>query len=214
MKTTCEAKTRAGTPCKRAPMANGRCSLHGGKTPGGIASPQFKTGKYSKYLPSRLLERYQVAAKDSDLLALREDIALIDARISDLLSRVDTGESGALWSEARKAFEDFRVANATKNADKMRTALMDLDSALERGITDYRAWNEVGQAIEQRRKLVESERKRLVEMQQMITSEQAMSLVAALTASVKEHVTDSATLSAIQAEFIRLASRSNSITTD
>ena len=29
----CGAKTRAGTPCKRFARKNGRCNLHGGKTP-------------------------------------------------------------------------------------------------------------------------------------------------------------------------------------
>jgi hypothetical protein len=30
-------------------MANGRCKLHGGKTPGGVNSKNFKHGKYSIY---------------------------------------------------------------------------------------------------------------------------------------------------------------------
>jgi hypothetical protein len=37
----CGAKTRAGTPCKRPAMPNGRCRLHGGLTP-------IKHGRYSK----------------------------------------------------------------------------------------------------------------------------------------------------------------------
>jgi hypothetical protein len=39
----CGAKTRAGTPCKRPAMVNGRCRLHGGLTP-------IKHGRYSKVL--------------------------------------------------------------------------------------------------------------------------------------------------------------------
>lgn len=31
---TCGAKTRQGTPCKKAPLKNGRCRLHGGKSTG------------------------------------------------------------------------------------------------------------------------------------------------------------------------------------
>lgn len=29
----CGAKTRSGSPCKKFAMPNGRCMLHGGKTP-------------------------------------------------------------------------------------------------------------------------------------------------------------------------------------
>ena len=31
----CGAKTRKGTPCKGPAMKNGRCRMHGGKSPGG-----------------------------------------------------------------------------------------------------------------------------------------------------------------------------------
>ncbi|HEX8231006.1 MAG TPA: HGGxSTG domain-containing protein [Chloroflexia bacterium] len=51
----CNAKTRAGTPCKRSPMFFGRCNLHGGKSLSGIAHPGYKHGFYSKYLPYRAL---------------------------------------------------------------------------------------------------------------------------------------------------------------
>lgn len=33
-KKICGAKTRSGEPCKNAPMANGRCRMHGGKSTG------------------------------------------------------------------------------------------------------------------------------------------------------------------------------------
>jgi hypothetical protein len=49
MQAFCGARTRRGTPCKRAPRLNGRCSLHGGKSLAGFAHPQYKHGIYSKY---------------------------------------------------------------------------------------------------------------------------------------------------------------------
>src|SRR6187399_1656871 len=94
----CGAKTRQGDTCQRPGMPNGRCHLHGGKSLGGVASPSFTTGKYSKYLPTRMLDRYHEAAEDHELIALREDVALLDARIADMLQRVDTGESGEIWA--------------------------------------------------------------------------------------------------------------------
>ncbi len=47
----CNAKTRAGTPCKNWGMRNGRCRMHGGKSYGGYASPRLKHGWYSTYFP-------------------------------------------------------------------------------------------------------------------------------------------------------------------
>jgi len=47
----CGARTRNGESCKRRPNHKGRCHLHGGKSLGGIAHPNFKHGRYSKYVP-------------------------------------------------------------------------------------------------------------------------------------------------------------------
>lgn len=44
----CGAKTRKGTPCRRAPLeGRKRCKLHGGATPRGPESPHFRHGRYS-----------------------------------------------------------------------------------------------------------------------------------------------------------------------
>ena len=94
----CGAKTKQsedGHPCKRyvTPGAT-RCRMHGGKSLTGIAHPRFKHGKYVKHMPGRLTEKYEEARSDSELLAMREELSLIDARIKDLL------ESGFTAAEA------------------------------------------------------------------------------------------------------------------
>jgi hypothetical protein len=58
--------------------------------------------------------------------------------------------------------------------------------------------------IEQRRKLTESERRRLVDRQSSISSERAMALVGALVASVQAHVSDANAQKAISADISRL----------
>ena len=58
--------------------------------------------------------------------------------------------------------------------------------------------------VEQRRKLVESERRRLVELQQTITVERALVLVGAIAGIIKAHVKDRAMLAAISADLERL----------
>lgn len=205
----CTAKSkRTGQRCTRPAMI-GRtvCYHHGGKTLTGTAAPGFKTGRYSKYLPTRLIERYEEAASDPDLLGLREDIALLDSRLSDLLKRVDTGESGALWNKARSALTAFNAARTAGDATAMQEALTDLQRAISRGVSDYAAWHEIGDVIEQRRKLVESERKRLIELQQILTIEKAMLLVGALSEIVRRHVADRGQLAAISQDIHALLNR-------
>ena len=195
MKCTAKAKSTQKRCTRWAMKGTTVCYVHGGPTPRGIASPNFKTGRYTKEIPDRLVEKYQESISDPDLLALSAEISLVDARLSDLLSRVDTGESGALWKQAQAAFIDFRSANAAGDQDKMTSALSELNRILNLGVDDYKAWREVGDVIEQRRKLVESERKRRTEMESMITAERQMLLIAGILGVIRENVTDKTTLS-------------------
>lgn len=201
----CGAKTRTGQPCKTPAMPNGRCRMHGGKHPGGIAAARFKDGRHSKYLPARLSGRYAEAMADSALLELRAEVALVDARLGDLLTRVDTGESGALWTslgQARRELIAAKQAGALIEQTKWINAILDL---IARGHADYAAWSEIGQVLEQRRRLVESERKRQIEMQQTITAEKAMLLIGAILGVIRDNVTDRKQLNAISTAIVGLA---------
>jgi hypothetical protein len=183
-------------------MTNGRCRLHGGLTPVGAALPQFKNGKHSKYMPARLLERYRDGIADPELLSLRSDIALTDARLSDVLERVDTGESGHAWNQAKDA---YKLLMSTKPGDSGIGKIM-LGEIINKGLADYAAWHEVGDLLEQRRRLVESEQKRLVAAQQMVTTEQVMTFITAIVDSVRRNVSDQSILNAISLDISKLIS--------
>jgi hypothetical protein len=181
-----------------------RCRLHGGKTPGGLASPHIKTGDRSRYLPARLAQHYLAAENDPHLLSLRNDIALMDTRLIDLLGRVDTGEAGRHWAKLNQAWTEFKRAKRRDDDDALAIALDNLEQLITTGHADYTAWAEIAQAVEQRRKLVESERRTLVDLQQMITAERATKLIAAFTGIVKEYVDDRRTFNAIAADIRKL----------
>lgn len=181
-------------------MPNGRCRMHSGGALAGMASPTFKTGRYSKLLPERMLARYEEAKDDPELLELRNEIGVLDARLADVLKRVDTGESGRLWARLRETYEALREAQATGDADKARDHARRLGQLIESGSSDWAAWAEVRSLIDQRRRTVESERKRLVEMQQMITQERAMVLMTAVVDVIRRNVSDRGALAAISAD--------------
>jgi len=200
----CQAhSTRTGEQCKKH-ASKGRtvCFKHGGKTPRGLASPHTRHGRHSKDLPTRLAARYQEARSDAALLELRDEVSLIDARLSDVLGRVDTGESGRLWRQLRAAWAQLQECRNDPAA--FAGALNTVGALITTGEADWAAWADVRTLIQERRALVESERKRLVEMQHVLTAEQATLLMAALTAAIGKHITDHATLTAITAEFERL----------
>jgi hypothetical protein len=154
---------------------------HGGRSLSGPASPSYAHGKYSKFLPTRLAARYAAAERDPQLLSLQSELALTDARLADLLSRVDTADHQQRWQELGHAYDRLQVAHLSGDQSAMGEALAALGAQITAGEADFRLWNEIGKTMELRRKLAETEQKRLVTSQQMINSTEAMVLIARLT---------------------------------
>lgn len=155
-KRVCGAKNRKGGTCGNAPMPNGRCKFHGGMSLVGPASGTFKHGRHSILLKDikGLGANYERALADPDLLSLTAEIAITDARISDLLERVST--------------------------TKRKQAGASLD-----GI-----WPQLENLVENRRKLVDTESKRMKDLHAMVSVDRVMLIVSYLADSVKKHVKD------------------------
>lgn len=197
----CNAKTRSGATCKnKAINGTSKCRMHGGASLVGIASPTFKSGRYSKDMPTRLAARYAEALADPQLLELRAEIALVGTRQCELLTHLDAGLSLQHWKDAQAAHGDLLAAIRAKDSAALQTAIAALGDALGAGMGDYAVWQEIIEMTEQRRRLVESEHKRLVAMQQMITAEQAMALLARVTETIRKHVSDPIILAAVAAD--------------
>lgn len=208
----CTAKAKStGERCRRRAVTGYTvCQVHGAGSPlqgrpGGRPIEARTGGRYSKYLPARLVSRFEEMTRDAELLAMRDDIALVDARIADLMARVDTGEAGKWWSEMRASYGALSDALRRKDNESIAIALRDLNVTINKGNSDYASWNEITGLLEQRRKLVESEQKRVLAAQHTLRLDEAARLMAALTSAVREHVTDPVTLGRIEQEFIRLS---------
>lgn len=182
-------------------MANGRCYLHGGKSLVGPASPQYVNGRYSKHLPTRIAAAYRDAQADPDLISVRDEIALVDARTNEVLSRLDSKEAAAHWLQLKGLVDLFRSGTA----DKRLEAADALSAWSVEALSDYAVWSEVLDLMERRRKLAETESKRLAAMGQMITSERAMILLAHVVDICRRNVKDRNELSAISREIGQLA---------
>lgn len=197
--------------CKRHAVSGySVCQVHGAGSPlqgrpGG--TPVRKAGgRYSKRLPSRLLEKYEEAINDDELLSTRDDIAVVDARITDLLLRVDTGEASKHWFAASSALNDLTKAIRKSDTEGMASSINELKYNIGKGVSDYAAWNDVTSLIDQRRRLVESERKRLLEMQQYITVERINILIGAILHIIYGNVKDRNAIAGIEAGIRKLIS--------
>lgn len=211
----CTATVRkTGQRCRRRAVTGYPvCQVHGAGSPkkGRPGGRPIETGLHSNKLPERMREKFLEARSDPELLNLRDSLALLDSRLEDILIRVDTGESGAAWTNVRKAMDAFLKEFYDDEGKHVNERLDDLKDAIQKGLEDYAIWSEVINLLEQRRKIVESEQKRLVAMQQVITISDAMVLMTALANIVKKHVVDRQVQLAITTEFINLTRRQKSL---
>ena len=208
----CGAKTRSGGTCKQSPMPNGRCRMHGGPTPSGMAAPSYKHGRYSKYLPSNVADKYREALNDPDLTHLREELALIDVMLGEKLEKLHAGESTDFWARMLGEIKTYRVALQKQNSDgyagREPDEILDrIEELASRGAVVLDIFSQIQPMLEQRRKTAESENKRIKELNQTFTAEQAVAFVRQLGDSVKRHVTDPKQLAAISEDFTRALNR-------
>lgn len=198
---------RSGERCgNHAITGRTTCRMHGGTVPAGPASPAWKDGRHSRVLPKRLLDDYQASLADPDRLVLNAEIAILDARINDLLQIVDTGESGRLWSELQKQWQNYLAADAARDKTTAESARFRVGTLITEGMAEWTAWTDLITLIDRRRKLVESERKRLVEAQKMIAVDQALAMMGLLIESVRRNVHDDDAIRAVVSDFSRLTS--------
>ena len=196
----CGATTRGGGSCQQPAMPNGRCRMHGGKARKGVGHPNYKHGRYSDYMPQKLLHGYSRQLSDRALLHQRDEIAAIDAMIFDAYKRMSNGESGALWKQLRKKWKEMEEANheASKvgisNEERtfhLRTATGRMDEVgglIRRGAYDYQVQDEILNLIERNRRVIESQGKREVQEKLMISYEDASATFHDLVAAVCEVV--------------------------
>lgn len=114
----CGAKTRSGGTCKHPAgfktdhLGEGRCWLHGGRSP-------IKHGRYSKITRPRIKELLEAFETDPDPLNLRSEVALLRALIVDFVERWDeykelTFRWHALFTTAyREAVSEWREKMVT-----------------------------------------------------------------------------------------------------
>ena len=202
-----------GQQCKRSAVyATDRCTRHGGGKPlqGKPRGHQnFKTGehsdllvfkfagqiiagkvpmtkRYQKFIPERLAEKYLESVNDPEIIALNDDIALVETRIKQILERIDDDEPPPVWRDAKNAFDEFMMYRRLNDTDKAREVLDLLQDIFERQANDRETWDEVFSRLEQRMKLASEERKRRMDMRTLMDAEQVMDVASKLLAAVNE----------------------------
>lgn len=191
--------------CKGAPRSGSlRCRLHGGNTPRGMAAGGYKHGLYSAYLPAPIRTTFQAARSDPELLNLQDDVALYNARLTELFSRLGTGESGAAWAdlldlsgrlsglsaELDAAIRSGDGARFTAAAQGIAEGIRALATMIDQARSREDLWAEIQDTQKGKVSVASAEWRRQVDLKTLIPADHAMSLVIAIMHSVKRNCQD------------------------
>lgn len=197
-------------PCESPYIqSNGLCRMHGGAALKGAEHPNFKHGRATQAfnrLPKRFKESYTASLTDDDLLSLRVDIAISDARINELLEYLDTGENPKRWGQVALTSHAIMVELAKSGPDLEVVAklMMDIDGLATASKADDSSWRELRTQSAHGRALRDTERQRLKDMHAYMTAEEALTVVQRLTDTIIRHVEDKTVLQAILHEITTL----------
>jgi hypothetical protein len=165
------------------------CRTHGGKTPSGVDSPHWKTGRYSKDLPSGLFQDYVRSLNDPDIISLREELAFLDSLISKDMRKLSDLRSD-LGPGPYSVYLEMEAAALAGDPALATIKLEELGEILRAGQSVYRTEDRILDRIEQRRKLADSERRRLVDAHSVVTKEKLRNLIYHLGQTIREEVPD------------------------
>lgn len=192
----CGAKNRRGGRChKRQLEANGRCTLHGGHTPPpGPTHQSWLHGRGSKLLeaiPHKMRDGFIASMRDPEIISVRSELGLVDARIMDLVRDLATAQYTNEWKKDLE--EQLNRLRVELNSDEIETdaaleAINNAEAALSQQDSDAQAWSGILATIETRRKLVDTERRLLEAHQASVDVNQMQAILLHILTAVRENV--------------------------
>jgi Mg2+ and Co2+ transporter CorA len=197
-------------------MKNGRCAVHGGKTPKAVTevSKQSK----SEYLPQAIYARFE-NLNTSVLDNLEESIKLQQTLETSIIERLDTGESALAWERLldimaatslidtgipEEAAEEDEIVQLRRRVEQLETAIDSARQITQQGARSFAIQSELRKELQQahdaQRKLTETLTKCRKEVQETYTEEQWNTLLLAVLTSLKRHV-EAQALTAVVKDF-------------
>lgn len=142
-------------PCQRKPVpGHPRCPLHGGHAPNGPNNGSFKHGRYSTYVPRDLAHDYAQAIQDPELVSLRRQIAIMEAREAELLRAVQESIGGAeAWKLVARYSDHLAHACVDGDMEQILRISQDLEELVELEQGRRSSWNELERVQEHGRKM-------------------------------------------------------------
>jgi hypothetical protein len=185
--------------------------MHGGTSPRGIASPNYEGKGYSKDMPTHLLTNFEAAVHDPQLLNLTNQAALLEARMLELIGKLDTGAVGSNWKTLQASADALEQARqdgiaATRNGDTpgqaranaaLAAALNDVLTQIKRGAAEHERWHEIYDLAERKRRLTETMSKIKRDANRFVSETDMILVMHRIADVIHQNVSDKPTLARI-----------------
>ena len=202
------------TLCKNSPVTNGRCrriKVHGGqKITGSLNDKAKKFGRvtlYEESLNGELRDMFVEAVTDPNYLSVAPEMGALATRSAQLMGEIGDTDYIAIAASAQQSIRKMRKAYSEQDYSVILDESRELENLLTSVANDKRRWDEIAALSGRLGRLVEVERKRLVEEQKMITV-QEMYLLQQETLG---HIRDSASI--VAAEIVKMINKNGVINT-
>lgn len=185
-------------------FSNGRCKVHGGvlATKNFMATSSFRKKLYKGKLPKELGLILADAVEDPEAHSLKEELAVNTVQIAKLLGAIGRHKDEAdetTWKEVQKLaeqaeallFDDgvqsiFALGGEGHKVVKLANTLEKLVLRIRAGADEARLFKEINETTEYRRRLVETDMKRLQMSRNMIPASEALQIFKNVINLVKE----------------------------
>jgi hypothetical protein len=201
-----ETSTTTGKQCQRdAEPGKLICVIHRKRKDGSFTPSNTRARGREKEMRDEMRARYfDVLADPEHLFDLNIDIALLETRLRELISRVHTHESERAWKKLADQNDALRVAWRKHDDEEIMLAMRTLSDLIEEGQSDYAAWGEIHEILKTRTRITTQERKIRLEEKRLLPAEQVDLLLKAILNLVRENVEDSKALANIHRGYLAL----------
>lgn len=181
-----------GKQCRNpARIGSDKCRTHGGNTPRGEASPNFKHGKFSDYMPERLVRIYQAVQEDEEHTILNRNIKLRETFIREKLAMIDDApDSAETWRDFKQVWKNLKSGFANENLGMVKIAIDEGDVIINEREAYHKTVAELRDEMAEQRKDKQAISAIEYKGENAITSKELMTLMGGVLHVIQTIVTD------------------------
>lgn len=182
---------RRGVYCWRQKVTDrDRCQRHGGNARRGHEHHAFAGRGYAKDIPKRMMDRWESALSDPELISLHAEIALTDGRIGDLFRKMRENETEEAVDAAKRAIDAARTALEADKPEDAKGHLERCSQVFEVLLGEQSTWLEIYELLDLRRRLMNTELKRVQMLEGNMTQAQAHAMFMTILLGIEREIPD------------------------